>query len=111
MELVREVFPHFSRLQLIRQKVQHTPLSTFCALSENDILFIDSSHVLKTGGDVAYEYLEILPRLRKGVIVHAHDIFLPAEYPKERLFKESKFYNEQYLIQAFLAFNNSFEVL
>ncbi|MGZ7188567.1 MAG: class I SAM-dependent methyltransferase [Halobacteriota archaeon] len=107
---LKSIFPHFP-LQLIRQKVEDTPLPVFDTLSEGDILFIDSSHVLKTGGDVAYEYLQILPRIKKGVIVHIHDIFFPAEYPRKWLFEESHFYNEQYLLQAFLAFNNSFEVL
>jgi len=83
----------------------------FGKLKENDILFIDSSHVLKIGSDVQYEYLDILPRLSKGVIVHVHDIFLPAEYPKEWVLKDYIFWTEQYLLQAFLAFNDSFEVL
>jgi hypothetical protein len=80
-------------------------------LEENDILFIDSSHVLKIGSDVQYEYLEILPRLNKGVIVHIHDIFLPAEYRKEWVLKDHIFWTEQYLLQAFLAFNDNFEIL
>jgi hypothetical protein len=77
--------------------------------NENDILFIDSTYVLQIGSDVRYEYLEILPRLKNGVIVHAHDIFLPAEYPKEWIRKMAVFWNEQYLLQAFLSFNDSFE--
>ncbi len=72
---------------------------------------IPSSHVLNIGNDVQYEYLEILPRLKKGVIVHVHDIFLPEEYRKEWILKEHRFWNEQYLLQAFLAFNESFKVL
>jgi predicted O-methyltransferase YrrM len=109
--IVRKSCPHFSSLQLIYKKVQDVPLSEFSKLSENDILFIDSSHVLKTGSDVAYEYLEILPRLNKGVLIHVHDIFLPADYPKAWLFDSNLFFNEQYLLQALLAFNNNFEVL
>lgn len=97
--------------ELIVKEVQDIPLSEFKELKENDILFIDSSHVLKIGSDVQYEYLEILPRLNKGVIVHIHDIFLPAEYLKEWVSKEYRFWTEQYLLQAFLAFNDSFEVL
>jgi hypothetical protein len=80
-------------------------------LKENDILFIDPSHVLKIGNDVQYEYLEILPRLNKGVIVHVHDIFIPCNYPKKWVLEKHRFWNEQYLFQAFLAFNNAFEVL
>ena len=110
-DIVREGFPHFSGAQLICKKVENVPLSEFSTLSENDILFIDTSHVLKTGGDVAYEYLEILPRLNKGVVIHVHDIFLPAEYPKVWPLGSGQFFNEQYLLQAFLAFNNSFAVL
>lgn len=101
-------FPGLS--ELISKPIQEIPLSTFEGLKQNDILFIDSSHVLRTGGDVQIEYLEILPRLSKGVVVQIHDIMFPEEYPKYR-FKQHRFYTEQYLLQAFLAFNNTFEVL
>jgi predicted O-methyltransferase YrrM len=96
--------------KLMPTQVQDIPLSEFDKLNENDILFIDSSHVLKIGSDVQYEYLEIMPRLKKGVIIHIHDIILPAEYFKRWITKDFMFFNEQYLLQAFLAFNNSFEV-
>lgn len=108
-EILKAGFPGLAKL--IIKEVQDVPLSEFEKLTENDILFIDSSHVLRIGNDVHYEYLEILPRLNKGVIVHAHDIFLPAEYPKRWVLLERRFWTEQYLLQAFLAFNNSFEVL
>lgn len=91
--------------------VQNIPLAEFEALKESDILFIDSSHILKIGSEVQYEFLEILPRLGKGVVVHVHDIFMPAEYPKDWILKRQWFWNEQYLLQAFLSFNDSFEVL
>lgn len=104
-----EGFPGLSRVLCAR--VQDAPLSEFQRLAENDILFIDSSHVLKIGGDVRYEYLDLLPRLKRGVLVHVHDIFLPSEYPKAWILEESRFWTEQYLLQAFLAFNESFEVL
>jgi hypothetical protein len=97
--------------ELLEVKVEAVPIHRFCALEENDILFIDSSHVIKIGGDVLYEYLEIMPRLKPGVIVHCHDIFLPAEYPKSWVLKNHWFWTEQYLLQAFLAFNNAFHVL
>lgn len=102
-------FPGLSKL--VKMKIEDIPLSEFEQLKENDILFIDSSHVLKIGGDVKYELLEILPRLNKGVIIHFHDIFLPAEYPRDWILKRFQFWTEQYLLQAFLAFNDSFEVL
>jgi len=97
--------------KLIDQKVQSVSISEFGKLSDSDILFIDSSHVLKIGSDVPYEYLDVLPRLQKGVIIHVHDIFLPAQYPKEWLFDYRRFWSEQYLLHAFLLFNDSFEVL
>jgi len=102
-------FPGFTRL--IPKEVQKVPISEFKKLQDNDILFIDSSHVLKMGGDVQYEILEVLPRLNKGVIIHIHDILLPAEYPKDYPFKYFRFWTEQYLLQAFLAFNNNFKIL
>lgn len=108
-DFLMDGFPGLSRL--IHAKIQDIPLSEFTNLRENDVLFIDSTHVLTIGSDVQYEYLEILPRLNKGVIVHMHDIFLPAEYLKNWVFKLCKFYNEQYLLQAFLAFNDSWEVM
>lgn len=108
-DILRVGFPGLTKL--IPTKVQDIPLSEFKKLTENDVLFIDSSHVLKIGSDVRYEYLEILPRLNKGVLIHLHDIFLPAEYPKEWVLKEFRFWNEQYLLQAFLTFNDSFRVL
>lgn len=97
--------------RVIPQPVQDVPVSEFQALGENDILFIDSSHVLRIGSDVQYEFLEILPRLKPGVIIHVHDIFLPAEYHRHWVMNEFRFWTEQYLLQAFLAFNKSFEVL
>lgn len=97
--------------ELIPKKIQDVPLSDFNKLTENDILFIDSSHVLKIGSDVQYNFFEIIPRLNKGVIIHFHDIFLPSEYPKQWVLEKYRFWNEQYLLQAFLAFNNSYKVL
>ena len=106
---LKQGFPGLTRL--ISKNVQDVPLAIFGNLTENCILFIDSSHVLKTGGDVQYEYLEILPRLNKGVIVHIHDIFLPSEYPKTWVLKDYRFWTEQYILQTFMAFNRGFEVL
>jgi predicted O-methyltransferase YrrM len=96
---------------LMQSKVEHVPLSTFEALAENDILFIDSSHVVRIGGDVIYEILEILPRLKPGVVIHIHDIFFPNPYPKVWTIDYRRFWTEQYLVQAFLAFNNCFQIL
>jgi len=96
---------------LIRKPVQDVEMDLFLSLGENDILFIDSSHVVSIGSDAVFEYLEVVPRLRKGVVIHAHDIFLPSDYPREPVLKKMCFWSEQYLLQSFLSFNPSFEVL
>ncbi len=106
---LREGIPGLSRL--IEGNLQKVSMKEFEALGKNDILFIDSSHVLRIDSDVSYEFLEILPRLKKGVLIHVHDIFFPLDYPKKLIMKDFKFYNEQYLLQAFLTFNRRFEVL
>jgi predicted O-methyltransferase YrrM len=98
------------RFTLIEEKVERVPLSFFDVLNSDDILFIDSSHVIKIGSDVIYEILEILPRLRPGVLIHIHDIFLPHHYPKQWVLNDRKNWTEQYLVQAFLAFNSSFKI-
>ncbi len=97
--------------ELIEKPLEQVPLNMFSGLGKNDFLFIDSTHVLKIGGDVKYLYLEVLPRLAGGVIVHSHDIFFPGEYPKQWIKENHWFWTEQYLLQAFLAFNSEFEVL
>ena len=96
---------------IIRKPVQDVEVDLFLSLRENDVLFIDSSHVISVGSDAVFEYLEILPRLHKGVVVHAHDIFMPSDYPREPVLKNMCFWSEQYMLQSFLSLNPSFEVL
>ena len=91
-------------------KVQDAPMSLFEELEENDILFIDSSHTVRTGGDTVFEILEVLPRLKKGVVIHVHDISFPFDYPKNWVVDDRKFWAEQYMLQAFLAFNSHFQI-
>ena len=100
-----------SSLTIIRERVEHLDLSIFSRLSENDILFIDSSHVIRTGGDVVFEYLNIIPSLKKGVIVHSHDIFLPYEYPLKWIDERKFFWNEQYILQALLSHSSRYKIL
>lgn len=95
----------------IADRVEGLPLSTFAQLSAGDMLFIDSPHVVTVGGAVAYLMLEVVPRVVPGVLVHVHDVFLPEAYPTTWVTQDLRFYTEQYLLQAFLAFNASFEVL
>jgi hypothetical protein len=96
---------------LIEKKVEDLDLDFFSQLGPGDILFIDSSHTVKIGGDVNYLFLEKLPRLKPGVIVHVHDIFIPFDYRRDWVMDEFRFWTEQYLLQAFLTFNSEFEVL
>jgi hypothetical protein len=98
-------------VELWRVPVQEVSLTEFQSLGENDILFIDSSHVCKIGSDVQFLFLEVLPRIRPGVVVHVHDILMPLEYPKPWVLDCRRFWNEQYLLQTFLSFNATFEVL
>jgi predicted O-methyltransferase YrrM len=110
-----EPYPSYDLLALpgvriLRTAVEEIALEEFDKLEANDILFIDSSHTIRTGGDVVREYLEILPRLKPGVLVHCHDIFLPADYPRRFVIEARAFWDEQYLVHAFLLFNNSYEV-
>ncbi|MCL4506451.1 MAG: class I SAM-dependent methyltransferase [Chloroflexi bacterium] len=100
-----------SGIEFIQKKVEDLDLTVFQSLQRNDILFIDSSHVIRTAGDVCFVILEVLPRLASGVIVHFHDIFLPFDYPKEWVVKQQRFWTEQYLLQAYLAKNDHAEVL
>jgi predicted O-methyltransferase YrrM len=97
--------------EYIRAAVEDVkPAKILNLLSAGDILFIDSSHTVKTGGDIPYLFLEILPRLRPGVFIHIHDIFLPFDYPEEWVLEDWR-WNEQYLVHAFLAYNQTFEIL
>jgi len=108
-DFVRQGFPGLQ--SSVEEKVQDIDLEFFSQLGSGDVLFIDSSHTVKIGGDVNYLFLEVLPRLKPGVIVHVHDIFLPFEYRRDWVLEEFRFWTEQYVLQAFLTFNSEFEVL
>ena len=98
-------------IEVIRQKIEETDLSLFRQLEADDILFIDSSHVIRPQSDVLTEYLEILPILKTGVLIHIHDIFTPYDYLDHWLIDEIKLWNEQYLLEAFLSCNPQFEII
>jgi len=98
--------------EFIQSPVEELPPSELSdRLKPGDVLFIDSSHLIMTGGDVVYLYLQVLPRLRPGVLIHAHDIFLPFEYPQESVLGEHCGWAEQYLVHALLLGNRNFEIL
>ena len=96
--------------RLIVSPVEQVPVDTFLSLGPGDFLFIDTSHTVKTGGDVVFLLQEVLPRLSPGVIVHIHDIFLPWDYPQEWVLV-GRAWNEQYAVRSFLSFNSAFEIL
>jgi hypothetical protein len=100
----------WERCKIVLQPVQKTDLALYKALNKNDILFIDSTHVMKAGSDVNFEMFEILPRLAPGVIVHFHDIFWPFEYPADWLINRRYSWNELYGLRAFLSYNDTFEI-
>jgi hypothetical protein len=99
------------RVRLIVASVQSIDLDIFLSLESGDFLFLDSTHVVGIGSDVVREYLDILPRIKPGVLVHAHDIFIPSDYPQKLVLKTLSFWSEQYLLVALLMFNPRFEVL
>lgn len=98
-----------ARVTLIERRVQEVPLETFAALGENDVLFIDSSHVSKIGSDVNRLYFDVLPTLPPGVLIHIHDVAGNLEYPRD-WFEEGRAWNEQYLLRAFLMNNTSYRI-
>lgn len=97
--------------RIIETKVQQVGFNFFQQLKENDFLFIDSSHIVKSGGDVNYLFLEIFPRLNPGVVVHIHDIRIPYEVSRKFILAQSRFFTEQYLLHAFLIGNDAFQIL
>jgi predicted O-methyltransferase YrrM len=98
------------RARIIETPVQDVPLDEFRGLDSGDLLFIDSSHVLKTGSDVHRELFEILPALAPGVLVHFHDIDYPFEYPDVFIFERRYSWNEAYAVRAFLMYNDNYRV-
>lgn len=98
------------RCEILDQPIQAVPLNLFTKLNDGDILFIDSSHISKTGSDVNHILFNILPSLKKGVVIHFHDILWPFEYP-EIWVDEGRAWNETYLLRAFLQYNQAFKIL
>jgi len=94
---------------IIERKVQDVPLETFRSLESGDLLFIDSSHVVKCGSDVQFLIFEVMPLLPAGIFVHFHDVFYPFEYPPDWLLG-GRYWNEDYFLRAFLSYNNAWEI-
>ena len=97
------------RVTVLDQPVQDVDLEVFTELGPRDVLFIDSTHVVKPGSDVNHLMFEVLPRLRPNVWIHIHDMFFPFEYPPPWV-REGRAWQEAYLMRAFLMFNERFEI-
>jgi predicted O-methyltransferase YrrM len=100
----------YLNIEILKKKIEDVKESYYLTLKKGDILFVDSSHIIRPQGDVLKIFLEILPRLNKGVIVHIHDVFTPKNYPAQWIIKENKFWNEQYLIEALMTNENKYEI-
>ena len=109
-ELLREVLRPGDPVEVVALPVQDVPMERWGALEAGDVLFVDSSHVLKTGSDVHHLMTRVLPALSPGVVVHVHDVFWPFEYLRHWV-EEGRAWNEAYLLHAFLLFNDSWEIV
>ncbi|MDD3661848.1 MAG: class I SAM-dependent methyltransferase [Candidatus Dojkabacteria bacterium] len=98
------------RITIHEKRLQDIDLSVFETLKTGDILFVDSTHVSKTGSDVNMIIFDILPLLASGVYVHIHDIFFPFEYPESWIL-EGCAWNEDYIVRAFLQYNSRFDIV
>jgi hypothetical protein len=99
------------RFNIHASTVQSADMEIFERLESGDFLFIDSTHVMKTGSDVCHELFNVLPALKPGVLIHFHDIFWPFEYGRNWVLKENRSWNEIYGLRAFLMYNNAFEIV
>lgn len=99
-----------NNVKVFEQKIQEVNPEIFLALEENDILFIDNSHVSKTGSDVNHVFFDVLPHLKKGVVVHIHDIFHQFIYPQNWIFDHRLNWNEIYTLRAFLMHNDAYAI-
>jgi len=98
-------------VRVIRERVEDVGCELFGQLEPNDLLFIDSSHIIRPQGDVLFEYLELLPSLSSGVFVHVHDIFTPRDYPEQWVRTNVCMWNEQYLLEALINSSDRYEIV
>ena len=99
------------RIEVIAKGVQEVEPAVFAELNAGDVLFIDSTHIVKTASDVVYELFDVLPALKPGVLIHFHDIHYPFEYPREWVMERNYSWNETYFLRAFLMHNTDFEIV
>jgi hypothetical protein len=108
-----EPYPWFEHpaIKHMKEKVENVALDIFQALEKDDILFIDSSHMIRPQGDVVYEYLNILPCVGAGGYIHIHDIFTPFNYPEVWVKSWHLFWNEQYMVEALLSETHAYKII
>lgn len=106
---LRKLLHKTDAINIYEKRLEDMPLDFFQCLGENDILFIDSSHVSKFNSDVNFIFFNVLPKLKSGVYIHFHDIFYPFIYPKEWIY-EGRVYNEMYMLRAFLMNNEKYSI-
>jgi hypothetical protein len=97
--------------KIVEARAQDISITDLPTLVANDVIFIDSTHVSKAGSDVNHHIFELLPSLPSGVLIHFHDVFYPFEYPESWFFDENRSWNENYLLRAFLACNQNYEIV
>jgi len=105
-ELLSALPTHWALHETILQRAN---LELFGTLQAGDVCFYDGSHVARAGSDIVWVFFEVIPRLKPGVYIHVHDIFWPADYPADWIFNRGQTWNKQYVLQAFLMYNNTFE--
>jgi predicted O-methyltransferase YrrM len=110
-DLLKSLLKKSDNITLIDKKIQDVNLDYFQTLQENDILFIDSSHVLKAGSDLNHIFFKILPKLKKGVLIHFHDIFFPFKYPKNWIMVHNRAWNEIYALRLLLSDNPKYKIV
>ena len=99
------------KIKIYKKKIEEIDTSKIINLKRNDILFVDSSHIIRPQGDVLKIFLEILQQLASGVIIHVNDIFTPRNYPSSWLKIENRFFNEQYLFESIINNTNRYSIL
>ena len=109
-DLLKSLLRPTDSIDILPHPVQSVSLERFAELQPNDVLFIDSSHMLKTGSDVHFLIASVLPVIREGVYVHFHDVFWPFEYPRDWI-EDGRAWNEDYLLHAFLLYNDVFKIV
>lgn len=108
-DIFKSLADNLTDITLFEEPVQSVPLEVFKTLVDGDILYLDTSHIVKTGSEVNHILFNILPTLNKGVIIHFDDVYYPFDYKKE-LIEKGYSWNENYFLRAFLMNNNEYRI-